>query len=256
MKKGFYEFELNDFGALVSRKLRIRSKDRTVDKIVDIQLTRNPVLNHAKWVDNYADNDNGTRKPLVFVHGIALSIAGYNLWPEEKAWDNLLRFFRDSDLFKTYKPYIFMYDSNDTDNTIPVKDGVEAVGECLAQFMHSDSNLKNKNITIIAHSMGGLVSRSMMELSVANGKQGGEWVDKLITLFTPHRGSPLPNFPPVGLKTDMLNGLNSKFLEDISWDVSYKMFPASMFEYPRLKQVIIIIVVYKELTLGISTVRK
>lgn len=47
-------------------------------------------------------------------------------------------------------------------------------------------NLYGAKIDVLAHSMGGLVSRAMIE-----NYQGSEYVSKLVTLGTPHEGSPL-----------------------------------------------------------------
>jgi len=56
--------------------------------------------------------------------------------------------------------------------------------EILAQLIGSFSN--EAQIDIVAHSMGGLVSRSMIE------QYGGAgYISKLITIGTPHKGSPL-----------------------------------------------------------------
>ena len=46
-------------------------------------------------------------------------------------------------------------------------------------------------ITIAAHSMGGLVSRYYLESGLFTGRAGFDKVRRLITLGTPHRGSPL-----------------------------------------------------------------
>lgn len=46
-------------------------------------------------------------------------------------------------------------------------------------------------VIILAHSMGGLVARSFMQDTFSNGLQSGEQVLRLITLATPHDGTPL-----------------------------------------------------------------
>jgi len=56
--------------------------------------------------------------------------------------------------------------------------------ELLAQYLETYAN--GSHVDIVAHSMGGLVSRSMIEQF-----NGAQYINKLITLGTPHKGSPL-----------------------------------------------------------------
>jgi len=61
---------------------------------------------------------------------------------------------------------------------------ISSIGEDLYDLLYEYTKWVNPTIHIVAHSMGGLVSRSMIENS-----GGAEIVDKLITLGTPHQGS-------------------------------------------------------------------
>jgi pimeloyl-ACP methyl ester carboxylesterase len=61
---------------------------------------------------------------------------------------------------------------------------IQQNAEILAQQIKSYSN--EAQIDIVAHSMGGLVSRSMIEQY-----GGAAYISKLITIGTPHKGSPL-----------------------------------------------------------------
>lgn len=61
---------------------------------------------------------------------------------------------------------------------------VEQNGNTLYQLLQENSN--GAQIDILAHSMGGLVARSMIEQS-----GGSAYIRNLVTLGTPHRGSPL-----------------------------------------------------------------
>jgi pimeloyl-ACP methyl ester carboxylesterase len=61
---------------------------------------------------------------------------------------------------------------------------IEDNAELLDQYLQEYSN--GATIDIVAHSMGGLVSRSMIEQY-----NGAQYIDKLIMLGTPHQGSPL-----------------------------------------------------------------
>ncbi|MCE1189271.1 MAG: hypothetical protein LWX56_09020 [Ignavibacteria bacterium] len=76
----------------------------------------------------------------------------------------------------------------------------------LAQQLSQSTN--GAKLDIIAHSMGGLVSRSMIE-----GNNGAQYVQRLITLGTPHRGSPLGAIRGfLGLITSLQGGLGTGLL--------------------------------------------
>jgi len=55
-------------------------------------------------------------------------------------------------------------------------------------------------ITLVAHSMGGLVARYYLESGLFDGQPGFSTVKNLFTLATPHRGSPLALTAAVGLE--------------------------------------------------------
>ena len=61
-----------------------------------------------------------------------------------------------------------------------------------------------KPIVIVAHSMGGVISRYLLRLSQLSGPNAGhataDRVLRLITLGTPHHGSPMANGPAVADK--------------------------------------------------------
>jgi len=72
--------------------------------------------------------------------------------------------------------------------------------------------------------MGGLVARSMMEYySFSDGSRGGEKVSLLITLATPHRGTPAANefyeFPTDDRwLLNIFDDMNAGFAYDMAWD--------------------------------------
>lgn len=203
----------NDPNRIIRIRISTRGKNFAFDATVKIFISEKPVLNAVNWIDS---EPLGNRKPLVLIHGIGLSfiVPGIDknvkdLIPEEKQWDNLLLKFKEGNIFNYYKPYIYLYDSNDTDDTIPSEDGVAEVAKFLEKRL-IEKNL-NSNLYFIAHSMGGLVSRQFMSNNEAK-------INRIITLFTPHHGSMLPNYPPAQLVMKNKNGSLSNFLKDISWD--------------------------------------
>jgi pimeloyl-ACP methyl ester carboxylesterase len=107
------------------------------------------------------DTLNPTGPPVIFVHGMTGSL---------KNWDSIISHLSNNFLSK-HKVYVYQYNWKDSVriNGRILKDSVEAAGL-------SDP-------IIIAHSMGGLVSRAY----IASGGQ----ISKLVTLGTPHLGTPL-----------------------------------------------------------------
>jgi hypothetical protein len=78
----------------------------------------------------------------------------------------------------------------------------EDAAEKLAQMIESIAAERGGQveITLIAHSMGGLISRYYLESGLFNQRPGFTTVKNLFTLGTPHRGSPLALTAAVGLE--------------------------------------------------------
>ena len=137
------------------------------------------------------------RTPLIFIHG--WNAFGGHAAPTPEGWDNLLTALYPPQNAPTvvrsrFKPYYFNYFSNDV--------SVSALGSALEQVIDAASadsfpdGLGSKPIVIVAHSMGGLVARSFMqEQTLTTGSYSGQLgysrVLNLLTLATPHNGSPL-----------------------------------------------------------------
>lgn len=130
------------------------------------------------------------RKPLLLIHG--WSFDGDPAPPSGGYWDSFKNYLlNDSTLRANFKPYYVKYWSNEVSvkgiaNELRVQ--VEALG------------FNEQKIVILAHSMGGLVARSYMTEQLfskgsTTGLQCGKLVDRLITLGTPHHGSPMANGP-------------------------------------------------------------
>ena len=109
---------------------------------------------------------NPTGPPVVFVHGMTGTLA---------EWDSLLVHL-DAGFKSRHNVYSYQYNWQDSImiNGRILKDSVTAKGLV--------------NPILIAHSMGGLVSRAY----IANGGQ----ITKLVTLGTPNLGTALANFLP------------------------------------------------------------
>ncbi len=126
-------------------------------------------------------NDSPSKTPLILIHGIhgtepfedVLELNGY--------WTSFLTHLDGQPLVRDrYAIYAFQYYSDRKDGT------VEHIAGHLARLI--DQKLPSRRLVIVAHSMGGLVAKSYMV-----EHRGVSKVKKLITLATPHRGTPGAN---------------------------------------------------------------
>ncbi len=153
-------------------------------------------------IDNNSQSFNLEGKgPLLLIHGWQP-----NPKPADyggKIWDEFIEFLKSEDeqpsniqtelaaLNQNYKVFKVKYISNYV--------SIDSLGKKLRNKLDSLASIhpEFENITILAHSMGGLVSRAFMnyqhDIGTFAGQKGGERVDKLITLGTPHRGTPMAN---------------------------------------------------------------
>lgn len=133
------------------------------------------------------------RIPLFLVHG--WNYDGKPAPPTTGQWNNFLNYLlNDPELKEFYKPYFIKYWSN----AAPVSTISGLLRDKIQQ-----AGFHEKEFIIVAHSMGGLVSRSLMnEQYFNNGKKCGDNVRLLITLGTPHHGSPMANGPSRDAKVD------------------------------------------------------
>ena len=105
-------------------------------------------------------------RTLLFIHGW---IGAPSTWDEM-----ILKVLSEPD-FENCKIWTFGYNSSL---------GISENATILSTYLTEYTN--NKKVDIIAHSMGGLVSRSMLEYYI-----GHKWVSRLIAIGTPNLGSPL-----------------------------------------------------------------
>jgi len=184
-----------------------------------------PVLSPARFNDG-TDVDAGvlgTRLPLLLVHGLGGSNEG---------WEGFLRAYERNAAWRgAFKPYTFRYStSTDEVNADPAAPrSITAVGAALRDALQAMldrpaaapySGFGGRHILVIAHSMGGLVARSMMqEHTFRDGRRGGDKVLRLITLGTPHHGSPLMDAALVlGINTiGELADTYPGFLSQLTW---------------------------------------
>ena len=137
---------------------------------------------------NVADQN---KIPLILIHGIN---GTKNCSAKENLntyWNDFrLAFGRDQAVKNKFSIYVFQYCSN----LVEVSDIALELRDLI------DENLTDKNHLILAHSMGGLVAKSYMaetvhQKGIWKNKTGGDTTIGIITLGTPHHGTPGANSP-------------------------------------------------------------
>ncbi|MDD3944997.1 MAG: FISUMP domain-containing protein [Bacteroidales bacterium] len=133
-------------------------------------------INQAYVISNkvYYDTPtfvNSSSKILLFVHGLIGDPTGWESYINKINMEPNMLFYTDI--------WTYGYHSGQS---------IYSIGEDLKESLLKYTQDRNPTIHIVAHSMGGLVARSMIENS--NGKN---LVHKLITLGTPHKGSSVAN---------------------------------------------------------------
>ncbi|MGF7140336.1 PGAP1-like alpha/beta domain-containing protein [Roseimarinus sediminis] len=150
------------------------------------------------------------RKPLLLIHG--WSFDGRPAPPGGGYWDHFKQYLlNDATLRASFKPYYVKYWSNAV--------SVNELSALLRAKVEAEG-FNEQKIVIIAHSMGGLVARSYMNEQVftegsMQGEACGLLVDRLITLGTPHHGSPMANGPARDAKVDFLLQVYLSMLESL-----------------------------------------
>lgn len=136
--------------------------------------------------------DAPSRTPLILIHGIQATPEDADVETDNKTWSEFLKLVnaKDSLLRNRFSVYLFQYCSD--------REPVAVIAERLRDLI--DSKIPDREHVIVAHSMGGLVAKSYMgrikhTRGMWTGKMGGETTQALITLATPHHGTPGANDP-------------------------------------------------------------
>lgn len=158
-------------------------------------------MDFTRLVADIDDRDPGTtgRTPLILVHGLdgtdGETFNGVNgaSQAEKVAFHFLLDWAYDNGLTDDFQIFRFHYLSN----VMPISDVAQGFREWVDQLTAS-GDLPDGQFMIVAHSMGGLVSREFLahqtlEQGEYAGKKAHERLARLITLGSPHHGSPAAN---------------------------------------------------------------
>ncbi len=137
-------------------------------------------------------NDNGRKIPLILIHGIHGTESNEKLTENNWYWKEFIkkRFDVDENLNAKYALYVFQYVSD--------KDYLQPLGIYLG--CEIDKKIPERPFVILAHSFGGLVAKNFMVFYKHRTenwklKTGGDTALGLITLGTPHHGTPGANDP-------------------------------------------------------------
>ncbi len=139
-------------------------------------------------------------RPVVFIHGIASNKGAFGQW--------------DKYLTKNYpeecfSPYFFEYDTGN--NQLDLNDFITEFDK----FMHQKfDGVKTKDITIVAHSQGGLITFFWLKKLFDKGDLLASRVNNIMTMATPFYGARIANLG-VGLGTYILPNLGKKELRDM-----------------------------------------
>ncbi len=133
--------------------------------------------------------DDGKKVPLILIHGHQGVDSRQSVDQDVGYWNKFLAAFQqNAEASSKFTIYLFQYCSD--------REPVAKIAEQLRDAI--DARLNDRPHVIVAHSLGGLVATSYMaettHLSgVWKGKRGGDTVLGLITLATPHHGTPGAN---------------------------------------------------------------
>lgn len=152
----------------------------------------------------------GTRIPVILIHGWnPKDVAGE---PNQDMWVPLTRHFYTNFWFnQRFKVYYLWYLSN----VLAVRDIGQSFAYLIDQMEQVDPDFRGKQFVLVGHSMGGLVARSYMQ-ETRSGSSGlnSERILRLITLGTPHRGTPLANGEARNAKAEIVGiGITRRLLE-------------------------------------------
>lgn len=149
----------------------------------------------SKWFDQPSRSSVGDETPVIFVHGLLCNGA---------AWWWMRRALAKRGIQRGY-----------TINLEPIFGNIDAYAEQLQQRIEAVCNDTGASkVFLVAHSMGGLVSRSYIQNLSGGGRVAG-----LITLGTPHHGTGLAALPigqniiQMDLNSDWLLALNANETE-------------------------------------------
>ena len=176
-----YYFEVTDpTGSIAKKSSKNRDHELKVAKSMTTSSVKQDFYYSSAGHPTYGPATDGSplndRTPVILVHGAN----GDNKPSTLNYWYWWLIQFNDPQYSSKFKIYRYVYDSSQQ---------IASNGTDFANFVNGYTELSGKQVLIMAHSMGGLVVRHAMN---TNTKFRDKTI-KLVTLGTPHLGSPGAN---------------------------------------------------------------
>jgi pimeloyl-ACP methyl ester carboxylesterase len=120
------------------------------------------------------------RPPVVLVHG---------LWGEPKVWDTFVNQLNRKEIYKIGRAD---YRTTNTEYLVENSQAIDAIiGEIIDNYV--DEQFAVTKVDIVAHSMGGLVTREYCRQQALENNDCTRQIRKFITIGSPHSGSELAN---------------------------------------------------------------
>lgn len=133
------------------------------------------------------------RPPILFVHG---------LWSKASAYDAMISKFKLSSLYSSNTLYAVDYQkTNDLDfqsNASVVPNGIDFLLKKVR-----NNGIAASKVDVVGHSMGGILTRLYLQSNLYKND-----INRIITINTPHSGSPLSNIFGNGTRDFLLDQLN------------------------------------------------
>jgi triacylglycerol esterase/lipase EstA (alpha/beta hydrolase family) len=173
-----------------------------------VVLDPSPADCYTALVEDTVDDPEplGTRIPLILIHGIngnTNPATGTDTigWLNRDYWLAFLNYFNYPAFQQAYKIYRFHYVSNEFSTWElgrSLRNQIDVMTSQDSNWDIDTSTGNRKQIMVVAHSLGGLVSREYMNehdttAGAWAGERAGYRVKTLVTLATPHHGSPFAN---------------------------------------------------------------
>ncbi|HWW55693.1 MAG TPA: hypothetical protein VN047_02260 [Sphingopyxis sp.] len=152
-----------------------------------VQRVKAEVEDKGKTVDDMTRNLKVAPKPLVLVHGL------WSNWKKWEAWQNILTTSHSYD-WKAFpvgeKPeHGRMNTGEEVGNTGPTNTIAQNADQLGRYIEYAQKDRNAWHVDIVAHSMGGLISRRYIHAMMPSYADGKPQVARLVMLGTPNRGS-------------------------------------------------------------------
>jgi triacylglycerol esterase/lipase EstA (alpha/beta hydrolase family) len=144
-------------------------------------------------------------KPVILVHG---------LWSNGAAWGDYHNYLEEAHSFawKAYAvgadPKVAMMSTGKSagnwEPTFSIRQNAQELGK---QILHTQKTENAWRVDVVAHSMGGLISRYYIHHSMTNTPDGKPTIKHLVMLGTPNMGSPCAD---ICIRNTKLSVLKSK----------------------------------------------